>query len=230
MAKTLYVTDFDDTLAQTDALVYLVRGGKRIALTPTEYATFDEQPGDTFDFSEFEQLKNPKPIERFVRLIKKAAADKRITKVAVLTARNHTKPISDFLKSIGVPSGVRIAALGDANPQRKANYIEKHINVGFTRVAFVDDSIRNIEAVRDLQVKYPNVKILAHQAKEHPTNKEKPTNKASIKQFLKTKILNPDTEREILMQTALRNKSHPAHQQAVAALEKYARQNNITIK
>jgi len=230
MAKTLYVTDFDDTLAQTDALVYLVRGGKKIALTPAEYATFEEEPGDTFDFSEFEQLKNPKPIERFVRLVKKAAADKRVDKVAVLTARSHTKPISKFLKSIGIPGGVSIAALGDANPQRKANYIEKHIKAGYSRIAFVDDSIKNVDAVKQLGKKYPQAKILTHQAKEHPKPTKPKTQKTSIKDFLKTKIVNPKTGNQILIQTALRNKSHPAYAQASAAVEKYARQHKITIK
>jgi FMN phosphatase YigB (HAD superfamily) len=227
MTKTLYVTDFDDTLAQTDAIVYLVRGGKKTALTPAEYATFEEEPGDTFDFSEFEQLKNAKPIERFARLVKKAYQNPKIDKVAVLTARSHTKPISTFLQSIGIPGGVSIAALGDANPQRKANYIEKHIKAGYTRIAFVDDSIKNIDAVKQLGQQYPEAKILTHQAKEHPKQQEP---KKSIKDFLKTKITNPDTGNEILLQTALRNKSHPAHQQAVSAVEKYARQHNITIK
>ena len=226
MAKTLYVTDFDDTLAKTDALVYLVRGGEQIALTPAEYATYEEQPGDTFDFSDFDQLKNPQPIQRFARLIKKAVANKRIDKVAVLTARSHTKPISEFLKSIGIESGVSIAALGDANPQRKANYIEKHIQDGYTRVAFVDDSIKNIEAVRQLGQKYPQAKILTHQAKAHKPE----TKRTSIKQFLTTKIKNSKTGKEIQIQTALRNKSHPMHKQAVDAVERYAQQHNITVK
>lgn len=226
MAKTLYVTDFDDTLAKTDALVYLLRNGERIAMTPETYATYEEQPGDEFDFSEFNTLKNARPIERFTRLIQKAVANKRIDKVAVLTARSHTKPISEFLKSIGITSGVSIAALGDANPQRKANYIEKHIQDGYTRVAFVDDSIKNIEAVRQLEKKYPQAKILAHQAKEHKPEKKRTT----IKQFLTTKIVNSKTGKEIQIQTALRNKSHPMHKQAMNAVERYAQQHNITVK
>lgn len=226
MAKTLYVTDFDDTLAKTDALVYLLRGGKRIAMTPETYAKYEERPGDEFDFSEFNTLKNARPIARFTRLIQKAVANKRIDKVAVLTARSHTKPISEFLKSIGIDSGVSIAALGDANPQRKANYIEKHIQDGYTRVAFVDDSIKNIEAVKNLGKKYPQAKILAHQAKE---NKPK-TKRTSIKQFLTTKIKNVKTGKQIQIRTALRNKSHPMHRQAVDAVERYAQQHNITVK
>ena len=164
--KTLFVSDFDDTLAKTDALIYLVRNGEKITMTPEKYAVYNEQPGDEFDFSEFNTLKNPKPIKRFVNLIKKALLGGKAHKVAVLTARGHTKPVADFLKMIGIKSGVVIAALGDNNPQRKANYIEKHIKQdGYTRVAFVDDSAKNIEAVNQLKKKFPNVKMLVHQAK-----------------------------------------------------------------
>jgi hypothetical protein len=173
--KTLFVSDFDDTLAQTDSKVYLSRGGQRIVMDPAEFATYEAQPGDEFDFSEFNQLINPKPIERFVKLIKQAVTGKA-DKVVVLTARGHTLPVSQFLKMHGIESGVAIAALGDANPQKKADYIEKQITTdGYNRVAFIDDSKKNVDAVKLLRDKFPNVKILAHQAKEHPTQPAKNT-------------------------------------------------------
>lgn len=164
--KTLYVTDFDDTLVKTDAKVYVTKAdGKKITLTPEEYAVYDIDPSDKFDFSEFEDLKNPKPITRFTTLLKKVVEDKKADKIAVLTARGHTKPIAKFLQSLGITTGVSIAALGDANPQRKANYIEKHINSGYGKVLFIDDSPKNIEAVNKLKTKYPQVKIATHQVK-----------------------------------------------------------------
>jgi hypothetical protein len=172
--KTLFVTDFDDTLARTDAKVIVVRNGNRIEMDPAEYATYEEQPGDQFDFSEFEQLKNPRPIQRFVKLLK--AAVESADKVVVLTARGHTRPVAQFLKMIGIRSGsVAIAALGDSNPEKKARYIEKQIQDGYTRVAFVDDSPKNIEAVNKLKAKYPDVKMLVHQVKEpeEPTTSPK---------------------------------------------------------
>ncbi len=164
--KTLFVSDFDDTLARTDAKVFVVRNGKSFSLTPEEYAVFEEQPGDKFDFSEFEQLKNPRPIARFVKLLKQAVDNKKAHKVAILTARGHTGPVKQFLNMIGITKGVVIAALGDSNPQRKANYIEKQIKDGYNRIAFIDDSPKNVEAVKGLKSKYPNVKLLVHQAKE----------------------------------------------------------------
>lgn len=165
--KTLYVTDFDDTLVKTDANVYVTKSdGKKVTLSPEEYAVYDVQPDDKFDFSEFEDLKNPRPITRFAELLKRVIDEKKADKVAVLTARGHTKPIAQFLKSLGITTGVSIAALGDSNPQRKANYIEKHIKDGYTRVLFVDDSPKNIASVNGLKEKYPNARIIAHHVKE----------------------------------------------------------------
>jgi adenine/guanine phosphoribosyltransferase-like PRPP-binding protein len=175
--KTLFVTDFDDTLAMTDANVILVRKGEKTSLTPAEFAVYEPAPGDNFDFSEFDQLINPRPIQRFVKLLQKAVHENRADKVVVLTARNHTRPVAQFLKMIGIESGVAIAALGDANPQKKARYIEKQIQDGYGRVLFVDDSAKNVATVKALQDRYPHAKIVVHQATEHaeePSQKESP--------------------------------------------------------
>ena len=95
MGKTLFVSDFDDTLAQTDSKIFLTRGGKRIEMDPAAFAVYDEQPGDKFDFSEFDKLINPKPIQRFVKLLKQAIEDRKGTRLlrqekvaAVLTDPN----------------------------------------------------------------------------------------------------------------------------------------------
>lgn len=178
--KTLYVTDFDDTLVKTDANVYVTKGdGKKVTLSPEEYAVYDVQQGDTFDFSEFEDLKNPKPIARFTELLKRVIDEKKADKVAVLTARGHTKPVAKYLQSVGITSGVSIAALGDANPQRKANYIEKHIKDGYTRVLFLDDSPKNIAAVKGLGKRYPKAKLIAHQVQ--PGHQQKSNTKTQEK-------------------------------------------------
>lgn len=190
--KTLFVTDFDDTLAMTDANVILVRNGQKTSLTPAEFAVYEPKPGDNFDFSEFDQLINPRPIQRFVKLLQKAVKEKRADKVAVLTARNHTRPVAQFLKMIGIESGVAIAALGDANPEKKARYIEKQIVDGYTRVLFVDDSAKNVAAVKRLQDKYPETKILVHQAKEH----EEPTKPTDTK----PQTVQPDADSAIKQQ------------------------------
>jgi HAD superfamily hydrolase (TIGR01509 family) len=204
--KTAYITDFDDTLVHTDARVIVIdKDGNKRTISPAEYASYDKQPGDTFDFAEFEQLKNPRPIKRFVNLLKNVIQNKKADKVAVLTARGHTKPIAQFLKSQGITSGVTIAALGNSDPIAKANYIEKHIKDGYTRVVFVDDAPKNVKAVDTLKAKYPDVKLVVHQAKEAEEKKtgESPTNQARLKDLLKHRIKNPLTGNDIYVKSAL---------------------------
>lgn len=181
MGKTLFVSDFDDTLARTDAKVILVRNGKRTEMDPATFAVYEPKKGDTFDFSQFDQLINPRPIQRFVKLLKQAIG--RADKITILTARGHTRPVAQFLKMHGITSGVSIAAIGSADPEKKASYIRKHIQAGFDKVAFIDDSPKNIEAVKRLRAEFPGAKILAHQAKEEehpndePSSKETPSTK-----------------------------------------------------
>lgn len=176
--KTLFVSDFDDTLAQTDAMITVINNGKKREMDPAEFAVYEPQEGDQFDFSQFDQLINPRPIERFVKLLKNAIG--RADKIAVLTARGHTRPVAQFLKMHGITSGVSIAAIGSADPEKKASYIRKHIQAGFNRVAFIDDSPKNIDAVKRLRSEFPEAKILAHQAKEHdPPEVKEPTKEKS---------------------------------------------------
>ncbi len=244
--KTLFVTDFDDTLAKTDANVYVTSGdGKEKTLSPEEYAVYEPEPDDKFDFSEFEQLKNPRAVTRFTELLKRVIGEKRADKIAVLTARGHTKPIAKFLQAMGIKSGVSIAALGDSNPQRKANYIEKHIKDGYSRVLFVDDSPKNIQAVDKLKEKYPQVKLLTHKVEPHKEKTEPidtpdsgknsaapqakssaKVTKADLEKIYRSKITNPKTGKQVLVLTAVKNKNHPMHKQAMGMVAKMARQKN----
>ena len=206
MGKTAYITDFDDTLVHTDARVIVVdKDGKKRDISPADYASYEKQPGDTFDYSEFEQLKNPRPIKKYVNLLKKVIDQKKADKVVVLTARGHTKPIAKFLQSQGITSGVTIAALGDSDPMEKARYIEKHIKDGYDRIAFVDDAPKNVKAVKTLMDKYPKTKLVVQQAQEKDTNRTgaTPTKQTRLKDLLKHRIKNPQTGREILVKSAL---------------------------
>ena len=206
MGKTAYITDFDDTLVHTDARVIVVdKDGKRRELSPADYAAYEKQPGDEFDYSEFEQLKNPRPITKYVNLLKKVIDQKKADKVVVLTARGHTKPIAKFLQSQGITSGITIAALGDSDPMEKARYIEKHIKDGYDRIAFVDDAPKNVKAVKSLMDKHPNTKLVVQQAQEKDTKQTggTPTKQTRLKDLLKHRIKNPQTGRDILVKSAL---------------------------
>ena len=206
MGKTAYITDFDDTLVHTDARVIVIdKKGNRRTISPAEYASYEKQDGDTFDFSEFEQLKNPRPIKKYTNLLKKVIDQKKADKIVVLTARGHTKPIAKFLQSQGITSGITIAALGNSDPMAKARYIEKHIKDGFNRIAFVDDAPKNVKAVKTLVDKYPETKLVVQQAQEKDTKQTgaTPTKQTRLKDLLKHRIKNPETGRDILVKSAL---------------------------
>ena len=197
MGKSAYITDFDDTLVHTDARVIVVdKDGNRKELSPAEYAAYEKQSGDKFDYSDFEQLKNPRPIKKYVDLLKKVIDQKKADKVIVLTARGHTKPIAKFLQTQGITSGITVAALGDSDPMEKALYIEKHIKDGYTRIAFVDDAPKNVKAVKSLTDKYPEVKLVVQQVKEKDIEKTggTPTKEKRLDQQLDVRPLSNTEE------------------------------------
>ena len=93
-------------------------------------------------------------------------------KVTILTARKLGFPIRKFFKDeYGID--VYPVALASNNPKDKADWIEKHIKKGYTDIAFMDDSIKNVRAVDALQKKYPNVRVKSVLAVEHLTSNEK---------------------------------------------------------
>jgi hypothetical protein len=86
-----------------------------------------------------------------------SAADSGRT-IYILTARSAYKPVYDFIRALGIRN-VMVIALGDANPEKKADWIEAKVrDEGYDDVFFVDDSIKNVEAVRKRLKLYPNVK------------------------------------------------------------------------
>ena len=87
-------------------------------------------------------------------------------KVTILTARALGFPIRKFFKDeYGLD--VYPVTLASNNPKDKADWIEKHIAKGYTDIAFMDDSLKNVRAVQQLQRKYPDVRIKSVLAVEH---------------------------------------------------------------
>ena len=52
-------------------------------------------------------------------------------------------------------------ALGESDPQAKADWIEARIAEGYDDIFFIDDSEKNVTAVQALQDKHPNIKMKA---------------------------------------------------------------------
>jgi phosphoglycolate phosphatase-like HAD superfamily hydrolase len=163
-SKKLRVYDFDDTLVKTTSFIYITHSnGKKSKLTPGEYAVYKEKPGDVFDYSDFEKVQNPKLIKGYFELLKRMVNSGGDRKVYILTARGSYRPVYEFIKDTGI-NGVFVVALGDNNPEKKADWIEQQIkDYGYDDVFFVDDSKKNVDAVRSRLMKYPNVtKKLQH--------------------------------------------------------------------
>jgi hypothetical protein len=172
MGKVLRVFDFDDTLAKSVSYIYVTHSdGTESTLDPGEYAVYEPKPGDKFDFRDFNRMLNkPKIIKKNVDLLRRMISSPE-KKVTILTARKLGFPVKYwFKKNLGVD--VYVVALGDANPQAKADWIEKHIKSGYTDIAFMDDSIKNVKAVAALQDKYPNVRLKSILAVEHLSHSE----------------------------------------------------------
>lgn len=165
--KKLRIFDFDDTIFETDGKVVLKSAdGSVREITPAEYAVYEPQPGDTFDFSQFERVINPsiiRPVaKRFYKIVS-AGTDNR--SYVILTARGpeaepHIKEIIHKYFRVDIP----VITLGSGNPQAKADWILNKIqNEGYNDIFFVDDSRKNILAtyktIKDLPIKYKLVDL-----------------------------------------------------------------------
>jgi len=165
--KTLRVFDWDDTLGKSTSYIYVNhKDGKQTKLDPAEYAVYKEKSGDEYDFKDFNRMmNNPSVIKKNFALLKRMLKNPQ-KKVTILTARKLAFPVRKYLKdTFGMD--VYVVALGSNNPKDKADWIEKHIKTGYTDIAFMDDSSKNIAAVDRLKSKYPNVRIKTQLVREH---------------------------------------------------------------
>ena len=162
--KKLRIFDFDDTLVKTNSFIYVThKDGKTSKLSPGQYAVYKEQPGDKFDYRDFQQVTNPQIIKGYVELLRRMVNSGGSREVFILTARSAERPVSQFIKDLGI-RGVTVVALGDNNPEKKADWIEDKVKAGFDDVFFVDDSPKNIDAVRS-RLKNYNIKQKIQQVK-----------------------------------------------------------------
>ncbi len=243
-SEKLRVFDFDDTLVQTKSNIYIThKDGKKSKLTPGEYAIYEPKDGDKFDFSDFEKVKQPQEIKGVTRLLKNIA---RVggSQIVILTARSAYKPVKDYLSDIGLDK-LYVVALADSDPQKKADWIEDKIKSGVKDVFFIDDSHKNVAAVKALSKKYPNISLkVRHVQHDIPTapkqsdskttdkTKKEPTNPKSISgndnklksllpKDLDKKIKNPETGNMVKIKTALGyDKDTKAYKAAQFALKK----------
>ncbi len=148
-SKKLRVFDFDDVLVKTDSHIYVTHeDGSTSTLTPGEYAVYKPKRGDQFDYSDFKQVKNPRMIAAVTEVLRKMAAAGGSRGVYILTARGSAKPVEQYIRDIGI-GNVKVVALDDSNPEKKADWIERQIREkGYDDVYFIDDAPANVKAVK----------------------------------------------------------------------------------
>ena len=165
--KKLRIFDLDDTLFETEAKVIVISSdGTSREITPAEYAVYEPQSGDKFDFSQFQTLINPTLIrsigKRFYKIVTSSNGDR---KTVILTARgSEAAPhIKDIIRKY-FRVDIEVVTLGTGDPMAKANWILNKIqNEGYNDIFFVDDSSKNILAtyktINNLPIKYKLVDI-----------------------------------------------------------------------
>ena len=193
--KKSIILDFDDTLATTETQVNVIhKDGSETLLTPAEYALYKPQPGDVFDYKQFDRmLRSPKPIDKIWKLLV-ASTKNPANKVTILTARRLAFPIRYWMKRMGLD--VYVVAVGGSDPQLKVNWIEREIKKGAKDITFIDDSVKNVEAVKKLQNDYPNTKVVSIT----------PEQSGSLKEFMGGATMNkPEIARHMKKLTKLKS-------------------------
>jgi hypothetical protein len=161
VGKRLRVFDFDDTLVKTDAVVHVTRSdGSTFDMVPGEFAAYDKQLGETFDYRDFTKLINPRAIVWTNRILHNVYAHHGPNGIVVLSARSTTAPIEQFLHSTGL-RGIETVALGTPTAEAKAAWIDARIRRdSLDVVECFDDSHKTVVAIRALQPLHPNTKII----------------------------------------------------------------------
>ena len=102
----LRVFDFDDTLVKSDSKIKIMHpSGEESLLTPSEYAKHEKDPHAEYDFSEFDELINPREVKKVTSILRNvvgAGTDGRQN--VILTARDTAaqQPIQGYLEEIGI--------------------------------------------------------------------------------------------------------------------------------
>ena len=229
-AKTLMAFDFDNTLVVSDSKVIVNHAdGSTTELSSHEYPKYRQQPGDELDFSEFETVKNPQRIEKYIRLLQAAIRSPNID-VVITTARGNPRPIAEYLRTLGIETGVRIKALGSGKPSAKLLYLKNKIQKGgYGDLAFFDDSEDNVRVVGALRQQFPELNVNVHSHLVPPEEYQTKagvdtTNTGAMTGALNQMIRNPETNNQILVKTALSyDKSHPAYKVARSYLSRVGR-------
>ena len=153
--KGISVYDFDDTLAFSKSQIIVKKDGKTFKINAAQFAKQGETllaEGAEFDFSEFNKVVKGQPGPLIPRIQK--AIDKFSNKnIFILTARPvaSESAIHAFMKGLGIDiPRANITGLANSTAQAKADWMVGKVAEGFNDFYFVDDAIKNVQAVKDV--------------------------------------------------------------------------------
>lgn len=145
--STLYIFDFDDTLAMTDSHVRVIRSNGQVdRLDSREFARYRSSPGDELDFSEFTRASGSL-IDSTVQEMQSAIQQYGRDNVYIVTARAESEPVFEFLSSFGMNVPEVVATSGSAG---KAPWLIRTLLIGdYSQVIVYEDCRKNIKMLRD---------------------------------------------------------------------------------
>lgn len=163
--KPLFVFDFDDTLCQSDPSEVRIHhiNGTKTHLPGHLWSIYEPMPGDEFDFTDFETLKNPEPILPVWNKYLNNLSTHGNEAVWICTARKVPDPLEKWLESHGI-SNPQIACMsipsGQNNGLYKAKFVSEQILLNnHTHVEFYDDREDCVEEVMSLKTIHPTVRF-----------------------------------------------------------------------
>ena len=176
----LTIFDIDDTLFKTTARVTVKKGNKVVKrLEPHSYNTYELQPGEEFDFTEFRDAEKffneSKPIKGMMakaKAILRNASTKEHSRVIIVTARDDFDDREKFLdtfRKYGFDiDKVRVERAGKMKDIRstaiaKMLIIRNYLNTKqFLRARLFDDSLENLKMFLHLQKEFETIKFEAY--------------------------------------------------------------------
>jgi FMN phosphatase YigB (HAD superfamily) len=157
--------DVDDTLLKSEVQVHVVKGGKLLRkLSSSEYNSYKLQPGEDFDYVEFEDpkiLNNKSVFLKYWDTLQREY--KNGAHIGILTARSNSDMFYDFFKNHGVTikkelvfaiNDPKLGLKGNTIEDRKANAIKRLIDWGYKTIVFFDDNVNNLKSAKKLEDKY----------------------------------------------------------------------------
>lgn len=150
--STLYIFDFDDTLAMTDSHVRVIRANGQVdRLDSREFAKYRSMPGEELDFSEFTRASGSL-IDSTVQEMQSAIQQYGIDNVYIVTARAEGDPVYEFLSSFRMNVPEVVATSGSAG---KAPWLTRTLLTGdYSQVIVYEDCRKNIKMLKDVVEAY----------------------------------------------------------------------------